>query len=72
MATAIDPICHMEVNTENSPGGKSEYQGTTYYFCAPGCKVTFDQDPGKYLSQPAQSPPQQKVSWFARIFGRKP
>ncbi len=71
MATAIDPICHMEVDTENPPGGESEYQGTTYYFCAPGCKVAFDQDQDKYLSQPAEPPSQQRVSFFSRIFGRK-
>ena len=33
MATAIDPICQMEVDTENPTGGQSDYQGTTYYFC---------------------------------------
>ena len=71
MATAIDPICNMEVDTENAPGGESEYQGTTYYFCAPGCKVAFDQDPDKYLSQPTPPPSQQRGSFFSRIFGRK-
>jgi len=50
MATAIDPICQMDVDTDNPPGGQSEYQGTTYYFCAPGCKVAFDKEPEKYLS----------------------
>ena len=49
MATAIDPICKMEVDTDNPPGGQSEHEGTTYYFCAPGCKVAFEQDPEKYL-----------------------
>ena len=39
MATAVDPICQMEVDPDNPSGGQSEYQGTTYYFCAPGCKV---------------------------------
>ncbi len=72
MATAIDPICQMEVDTDNPPGGASEHQGTTYYFCAPGCKVAFEQDPDKYLSKQPQPPSQQKVSFFARIFGRKP
>ncbi|MDA0263091.1 MAG: YHS domain-containing protein [Chloroflexi bacterium] len=48
MATAIDPICQMEVDTENPPGGQSEYAGATYYFCAPGCKVAFDKEPEKY------------------------
>ena len=46
---AIDPICKMEVDTSKPPGGKSEYQGSSYYFCAPGCKRAFDQDPQKYL-----------------------
>ena len=46
---AIDPVCKMEVLTSNPPGGKSEYQGTSYYFCATGCKNTFDMDPQKYL-----------------------
>ena len=50
MATAIDPVCLMEVDTDNPTGGRSEYQGTTYYFCAPGCKVAFDRDPEHVLS----------------------
>ncbi|HVP04383.1 MAG TPA: YHS domain-containing protein [Dehalococcoidia bacterium] len=49
MATAIDPVCKMEVDTA-SPAATSEYRGTTYYFCAPGCKKAFDADPEKYLS----------------------
>ncbi len=51
MATAIDPICQMDVDTDNPPGGQSEYEGTTYYFCAPGCKVAFDKEPEKYVSE---------------------
>ena len=67
MAIAIDPICKMEVDTENPSGGQSEYQGTSYYFCAPGCKVAFDKEPEKYLSdQPAAKP-----GFFSRIFGHK-
>ena len=49
MATAIDPICKMDVDTENPPGGQSEFQDATYYFCAPGCKVAFDKEPEKYI-----------------------
>jgi Cu+-exporting ATPase len=30
--------------------GTSEYKGQTYYFCAPGCKASFDKDPENYLS----------------------
>ena len=72
MATAIDPICKMEVDTDSPPGGQSEYQGTSYYFCAPGCKVAFDQEPEKYLSGQAPESAQPKRSFFSRLFGRDP
>jgi len=51
MATAIDPICQMDVDTDNPPGGQSEHNDRTYYFCAPGCKVAFDKEPEKYMSE---------------------
>ena len=50
MATAVDPICNMDVDTDNPPGGQSEQQGTTYYFCVPGCRVAFEKEPEKYLA----------------------
>lgn len=43
-----DPVCHMEVD-EKTAQYKSEYKGKTYYFCAPGCKKAFDENPEKYL-----------------------
>ena len=46
---AKDPVCQMDVE-ESKAAAKSEYKGTTYYFCAPGCKHAFDKDPEKYLS----------------------
>ncbi len=46
---AKDPVCQMDVD-ESKAAAKSEYNGTTYYFCAPGCKHAFDQDPKKYLT----------------------
>ena len=46
---AIDPICNMEVD-ENSAKHKTEHKGKTYYFCAPGCKKTFENNPKKYTS----------------------
>ena len=65
MATAIDPICQMKVDADSPFGGSSEYQGTTYYFCCPGCKTAFEQDPESHLSGPAPEPSgQQKVSFF--------
>ncbi len=47
---AIDPVCKMEID-ESSAAATSEYNGQTYYFCAPGCKKNFDADPEKYLTE---------------------
>lgn len=48
MATAIDPVCEMQVDVQTA-AAKSEYQGQTYYFCALGCKRQFDKNPERYL-----------------------
>jgi Cu+-exporting ATPase len=45
---AIDPVCHMEVS-EKTAAAKSVHKGKTYFFCAVGCKKTFDKDPEKFL-----------------------
>jgi Cu+-exporting ATPase len=45
-----DPICGMQVDPRTT-AGTSEYKGTTYYFCSPGCKKTFDADPEKYAKR---------------------
>ncbi|MEE8389416.1 MAG: YHS domain-containing protein [Anaerolineae bacterium] len=42
-----DPVCGMMVDPETAPV-KTEHEGQTYYFCAPGCKATFEKDPKKY------------------------
>ncbi len=44
---AKDPICGMDVE-ESSAKWTSTYNGKTYYFCAPGCKKEFDEDPEKH------------------------
>jgi xanthine dehydrogenase accessory factor len=46
-AEATDPICKMTVEVAAAKY-KSEYGGTTYYFCCAGCKQKFDQEPAKY------------------------
>ena len=46
--TAIDPVCKMTVD-EKKPAATSDYKGKRYYFCAPGCKRAFDQNPEQYL-----------------------
>ena len=45
---AIDPVCGMTVDEQTAPA-KAVHNGTTYYFCAPGCKRTFEKDPEAVL-----------------------
>lgn len=47
---AKDLVCGMEVD-EATAEWKSEYKEETYYFCAPGCKRAFEENPEKYLNQ---------------------
>ena len=49
MNMAKDPVCGMDVDPEGA-AATSVYQGTTYYFCAPGCKKSFDKNPSSYLA----------------------
>jgi len=48
--TAVDPVCGMTVNKATAKA-TFEYKGTTYYFCAQGCKDSFAKDPEKYLAK---------------------
>jgi Cu+-exporting ATPase len=47
--TALDPVCGMEVVIEDAEHA-SEYKGTTYFFCAKGCRLDFEDDPERILS----------------------
>lgn len=44
----VDLVCHMTVDAvpANRP---FEYEGTTYYFCAPGCRKAFEKDPEAFI-----------------------
>lgn len=53
--TAIDPVCGMSVNTQTARL-TADYEGLTYYFCAPGCQRTFGADPQRYLVADNQEP----------------
>ncbi|HVO41159.1 MAG TPA: YHS domain-containing protein, partial [Aggregatilineales bacterium] len=53
---AIDPVCGMNVDTA-SAHYTSDYQGTIYYFCSPGCKLSFDQNPEAFLAASPESKP---------------
>lgn len=45
---AQDPVCKMTVD-ENAAVAQTKYKGKTFYFCAAGCKETFEKDPEKYV-----------------------
>ncbi|MBM3140580.1 MAG: YHS domain-containing protein [Chloroflexi bacterium] len=48
--TATDPVCGMHVSKKNPRGGTHEHEGKTYYFCGPGCRAEFQEDPQGYRS----------------------
>jgi YHS domain-containing protein/positive regulator of sigma E activity len=48
ISMAVDPVCSMPVDP-TAAAASLEYRGKTYYFCNPGCKQAFSQDPEKYL-----------------------
>jgi Cu+-exporting ATPase len=53
---AVDPVCKMQVDVSRPPGGKYDYKGTTYYFCAPGCRASFSKEPEKFLASKEAHP----------------
>jgi YHS domain-containing protein len=48
---ALDPVCGMtvDITQARSRNLAAEHEGTTYFFCGRGCKLDFEEDPGKYL-----------------------
>jgi Cu+-exporting ATPase len=49
-AMAKDPVCGMQVDEKNA-AAISVLKGTTYYFCAPACKATFEKNPEKFIGK---------------------
>ncbi|PSR25027.1 MAG: hypothetical protein C7B43_17780 [Sulfobacillus benefaciens] len=48
MATAVDVVCHMNVEVqEETP--HVDYQGERYYFCCAACAKAFEQNPSQYI-----------------------
>lgn len=45
---ATDPVCGMDVDEANA-AVTTDYQGTTYYFCAEECKEAFESEPNEYV-----------------------
>jgi len=46
---ATDPVCGMSIASATARW-ISEYQGQKYYFCARGCKDTFDKNPAGFIT----------------------
>jgi len=51
---AIDPVCGMTVDVSTAQH-KVDHEGTTYYFCAPGCARAFKKDPADFIGSGAKS-----------------
>lgn len=47
---SVDPVCHMDVDPSNPPGGRWEHKGVIFNFCGPGCNRAFQKTPDAYLS----------------------
>lgn len=45
-----DPVCGMEID-EYEAVGKHDFEGVTYYFCAPSCKKAFLNEPERYINR---------------------
>ena len=52
--TFKDPVCGADVAAGES-AVTLDYKGTTYYFCCPGCRRSFEKQPEKYLVQAASA-----------------
>src|SRR4026209_46837 len=72
MATAIDPVCGMTVDTETA-AGTSTFEGQEYYFCSTACKVEFDNNPAKFRREdvPADAHADAPAQEDARRFTKK-
>ena len=44
---AVDPVCGMTVATVEA-SLHADHQGVTFWFCGPGCRAAFLDDPGRY------------------------
>jgi P-type Cu+ transporter len=49
MATVIDPVCGMRIDTDDA-AAIAEYEGKTYYFCSQACHDAFVADPTSYAA----------------------
>ena len=43
-----DVVCGMDVDPKTAKH-TAQHEGKTYYFCGPGCRKAFQDDPGHFL-----------------------
>jgi YHS domain-containing protein len=55
----IDPVCGMAV-IAGTTDIVTTIKGQTYYFCAEGCRKSFEENPQKFLDP---NPPKRKGIW---------
>jgi len=51
VVSAVCPVMGTKIPDVTKAAAKSVYKGKTYYFCCPGCKPQFDNNPGKYINK---------------------
>ena len=49
-AEAIDVVCGMTVTADDAHY-PFEHEGSTYWFCCPGCRYAFKKDPASFLQE---------------------
>jgi xanthine dehydrogenase accessory factor len=47
--TAVDPVCHMDVEIATARH-TADVKGTRYYFCCARCRTLFETEPARYLA----------------------
>ncbi|MGH3980691.1 MAG: XdhC family protein, partial [Pseudonocardiaceae bacterium] len=50
----VDPVCGMTVET-GTARHKVDHDGATYYFCCPGCRSRFEEDPAAFAGAGTKS-----------------
>lgn len=68
---AIDPVCGMTVDEQKAPA-TWVHKGTAYYFCAPGCKRTFEADPDRILARGPQGMGSSQPVQLVTLMPRRP
>lgn len=58
---AIDPVCGMQVRTDDAPK-RVTHDGGTFHFCSDRCGEKFEADPDRYAGQRARIEPMEHAS----------